>query len=104
MHSIRSPIASFYTDGHYVGWVSNWGARFGARFATSVGWNRDKVHLPYGNFTNDLIPMKVSYSFTNLASLEGLLQYNSQASTFSSNLRFALLNRSGTGLFNEPAF
>jgi hypothetical protein len=46
-----------------------------------------------------LIPVKVSYSFTSLASLEGLLQYNSQASAFSSNIRFALLNRSGTGLF-----
>jgi hypothetical protein len=30
---------------------------------------------------------------------EGLLQYNRQASTFSSNVRLALLNRSGTGLF-----
>lgn len=42
---------------------------------------------------------RASYSFTSLASVEGLLQYNSQASTFSSNVRFALLNRSGTGLF-----
>ena len=64
-----------------------------------MGWNRDKVRLPFGNFTNDLIPVKVSYSFTKMASLQGLLQYNSQASTFSSNVRFALLNRSGTGLF-----
>lgn len=39
------------------------------------------------------------HSFTSLASLEGLLQYNSQASAFSSNIRFALLNRCGTGLF-----
>ena len=36
---------------------------------------------------------------TKFASLEGLLQYNTQASTFSSNIRFALLSRSGTGLF-----
>ncbi len=41
----------------------------------------------------------VSYSFTSLASVQGLIQYNSQTSTISSNIRLALLDRSGTGLF-----
>ena len=45
------------------------------------------------------MPVKISYAFTSLASLQGLIQYNRQASTFSSNIRLALLNRSGTGLF-----
>ena len=45
------------------------------------------------------MPVKVSYSFTSLANLQGLIQYNRQASTISSNIRLALLNRSGTGLF-----
>jgi hypothetical protein len=97
--TLRAPVGTYYDDGHYVGWTSTYGARIGARFTTSVSWNRDKVHLPYGNFTNDLIPIKVGYSMTKFASVEGLLQYNSQASTFSSNLRFALLSRSGTGFF-----
>jgi hypothetical protein len=97
--TIRAPIGTYYGNGRYVGWESTYGARLGARFVTTIGWNRDRVKLPYGNFTTDLIPVKVSYSFTSLASLEGLLQYNSQASAFSSNIRFALLNRSGTGLF-----
>jgi hypothetical protein len=57
------------------------------------------VRLPVGGFRNDLLPIKVSYAFTSLASLQGLLQYNKQASTFSSNIRLALLNRSGTGFF-----
>ena len=43
--------------------------------------------------------MKISYAFTSLANLQGLIQYNRQASTISSNIRLALLNRSGTGLF-----
>jgi hypothetical protein len=34
-----------------------------------------------------------------LASLQGLLQYNKQAPTFSSNIRLAVLDRSGTGFF-----
>src|SRR5262249_15176184 len=86
--NLRAPVGTYYNSGHYLGWVSNWGARLGARFATSVGWNRDQVILPYGSFTNDLVPWKISYSFTKFASLEGLLQYNKQASTFSSNIRF----------------
>jgi hypothetical protein len=41
----------------------------------------------------------VSYSFTPLATLQALIQYNSQTAQVSSNVRLALLNRSGTGLF-----
>ena len=45
------------------------------------------------------MPVKVSYAFTSLASVQGLIQYNRQTSTISSNVRLALLNRSGTGFF-----
>jgi hypothetical protein len=45
------------------------------------------------------VPVKVSYAFTSLANLQGLIQYNRQTSTVSSNIRLALLNRSGTGFF-----
>ena len=47
----------------------------------------------------NLVPVKASYSFTTLASLSALVQYNGQTAQFSSNIRLALLNRSGTGLF-----
>jgi hypothetical protein len=43
--------------------------------------------------------MKVSYSFTPLATIAALVQYNTQSTTVNSNIRLALLNRSGTGLF-----
>ena len=73
--------------------------RAGARLLSEVEWTRDDVAVPVGRFRNDLLPIKVSYAFTSLASLQALLQYNKQASTFSSNIRLALLNRSGTGFF-----
>ena len=38
-------------------------------------------------------------TFSGLASLQGLIQYNRQTSTISSNVRLALLTRSSTGLF-----
>ena len=88
-----------YYNGDYHGWRLTLGLRSGARLLSELRWTRDDVNLPVGRFTNDLVPMKVSYAFTSLASLQGLIQYNKQASTISSNIRLALLNRSGTGLF-----
>ncbi len=88
----------FY-DGDFDGWNGSVGGRVGSRFLARVGWTRQNVDLPGGRFRTDLVPATVSYSFTTLASVQALLQYNSQASTVSSNIRLAWLNRSGTGLF-----
>ena len=96
--SLLHRVGSYY-DGDYHGWSLSVGLRAGARLLSEIGWNRDDITLPGGQFRNDLVPLKISYAFTSLASLQGLLQYNRQASTFSSNVRLALLNRSGTGFF-----
>ena len=96
--SLRQKIGRFY-NGTQFGWQLTLGLRAGARLLSEIGWNRDDITLPFGNFTNDLVPIKINYAFTSLANLQGLIQYNRQASTMSSNLRLALLNRSGTGLF-----
>jgi hypothetical protein len=88
-----------YYDGDYQNWRLTLALRAGARLLSELGWTRDDVRLPGGRFMNDLVPMKVSYAFTSLASVQGLIQYNKQASTISSNIRLALLNRSGTGFF-----
>jgi hypothetical protein len=65
----------------------------------SLGWTRQDIRLPYGDFVNNLVPLKANYAFTTLVNLSALLQYNGQTGQFSSNVRFAWLNRSGTGLF-----
>ena len=88
-----------YYNGDYHGWRVTVALRAGARLLSEAEWTHDDVRLPVGGFRNDLLPIKISYAFTSLASLQGLLQYNKQASTFSSNIRLALLNRSGTGFF-----
>jgi hypothetical protein len=96
--SLLHRVGSFY-DGDYHGWSLTLGLRAGARLLSEWGWNRDDITLPGGKFRNDLVPVKISFAFTRLASVQGLIQYNRQASTFSSNIRLALLNRSGTGFF-----
>ena len=73
--------------------------RITPKATASVGWTRQDVDLPSGSFVNNLVPIKANYSFTTMTSLSALLQYNGQTGQFSSNIRFAWLNRSGTGLF-----
>ena len=96
--SIQQFVGSYY-DGDYLGWRLTVGLRAGARLLSEIGWNRDDVKLPVGSFKNDLVPVKVTYAFTSLANLQGLIQYNRQTSSISSNIRLALLNRSSTGFF-----
>ncbi len=73
--------------------------RFSAQLTASLGWTRQDASLPSGSFVTNLVPIKVIYSFTPLASVSALLQHNGQTGQFSSNVRLAILNRSGTGLF-----
>lgn len=96
--SLRQRVGQFY-NGHQVGWQLTLGLRAGARLLSEIGWTRDDITLPFGHFTTDLVPVKINYAFTSLANLQGLIQYNRQTSSVSSNLRLALLNRSGTGMF-----
>jgi hypothetical protein len=96
--SLFHRVGSYY-NGDYRGWDLTVGLRAGVRLLSQIGWKRDDITLPGGKFRNDLVPVKISYAFTSLASLQGLIQYNKQASTMSSNIRLALLNRSGTGFF-----
>lgn len=91
-------VGGFY-DGSRRGCDFSLNGRVGARFQASVGFNRNSVDLPGGDFVTDLVPIRVNYSFTPLRRLEALIQYNSQTASVSSNIRLVLLDRSGTGLF-----
>ena len=88
----------FY-DGTRRGCDLSLNGRVGARFQASVGINHDIVELPGGDFTTDLVPIRLNYSFSPLRRLEALIQYNSQTASISSNIRLVLLDRSGTGFF-----
>ncbi len=96
--NIRVRHGGFY-DGDFAAVEFDLATRFGRRFIGSVGWTRQNVDLPAGSFHTDLVPLKLSYAFTTLASVQALVQYNNQSSLLTSNIRLALLNRSGTGLF-----
>ena len=96
--TVRYRIGNYY-DGDFnsVEFTSEY--RITPQATASLGWTRQDINLPYGSFVNNLIPFKANYSFTTLTNISALLQYNGQTGLFSSNVRFAWLNRSGTGLF-----
>jgi hypothetical protein len=96
--TLRWRHGGFY-DGDFDAYETSLSWRSGTRFLGSLGYTRQNVDLRYGSFHTDLVPVKVSYAFTTLASVQALVQYNNQSSLVSSNIRVALLNRSGTGLF-----
>jgi hypothetical protein len=96
--TFRHRIGGFY-DGDFQSVQFDPAVRIGSRFLGSIGYTWQSAKLQYGDFTTNLLTTKASYAFTTLASVQALLQYNSQSSQFSSNIRVALLNRSGTGLF-----
>lgn len=96
--TIRARVGNYY-DGDFKSVEINSDYRITPRATASLGWTHQDIKLPYGNFANNLVPIKANYSFTNLTNLSALLQYNGQTGQFSSNIRFAMLTRSGTGLF-----
>jgi hypothetical protein len=96
--TIRYRIGDYY-DGDFNAVELTSDYRISSRMIASLGWTRQDVNLPTGAFVTHLVPIKASYAFTTLASLSALLQYNGQTAQFSSNIRLAILNRGGTGLF-----
>ncbi|MSO53152.1 MAG: hydrolase [Acidobacterium sp.] len=96
--TVRFRVGDYY-DGDFTSAEFTSEYRITPKATASVGWTHQDIKLPYGNFVNNLVPIKANYSFTTLANISALLQYNSQTGQFSSNVRLAMLNRSGTGLF-----
>jgi hypothetical protein len=96
--TVRYRTGNYY-DGDFQSVELTSEYRITPKATASVGWTHQDIELPYGNFVNNLVPIKANYSFTTLTNISALLQYNSQTGQFSSNVRFAMLNRSGTGLF-----
>ena len=70
----------------------------------AVSSSYNKVKLPGGNFTTNVLRGKLQYYFSPHMFVQGLLQYNDVTKEFSTNARFGWLDFANTGLyavFNE---
>jgi len=96
--SSQITVGNFY-DGDRKQYNIDVGIQARGRFQAGIGYIRNDVNLPHGDFVSDLIRVKTTYSFTPRLLLQALVQYNSQTAQASSNIRFAWLSRGGTGFF-----
>ena len=67
--------------------------RFSAHLAASASISRSVVDLPAGSFTGDLVGLRLDWSFTPRMFLNAFVQYNGEADTWLSNVRYNLIHR-----------
>jgi len=75
--------------------------RIGEKFSSELSYNYNDFDLPVpnGNFTANLVRLRLSYSFTPQMLLQLLTQYNEVSDRVSTNLRFSWLRSANSGLF-----
>ena len=73
--------------------------KLNARLALEPGVSVNLVSLPYGDFTTKLLTSRVTYTITPRMFLNGLVQYNSSNSSFTTNARLRWEYRPGSELF-----
>jgi hypothetical protein len=75
--------------------------RIGEKFTSELAYNYNDVDIPVpgGDFTANLVRLRLSYSFTPKILLQLLSQYNEVADEVSTNLRFSWLQSANTGLY-----
>lgn len=75
--------------------------RIGEKFSSELAFNYNDFDLPVpgGDFSANLLRLRLSYSFTPKMLLQLLSQYNEVDDRISTNLRFSWLQSANTGLF-----
>ena len=89
--------------GYYGGDIRSYdvevGFRTGPKFVATFNIVNTEVDAVWGHFDTNLGRLKINYSFSPSRFVQAFFQYNSRANQLSSNIRFGLLNTSGTGLY-----
>lgn len=83
---------TFY-DGHKKSASAGTTVRMNARLNTSLNWTRNVIALSNGDYTTDLITGRANVSFSTRMFLNALVQYNTDARQWSSNVRFNIIHR-----------
>jgi len=75
--------------------------RIGETFRTelSVNYNDFDLPVPNGDFTANLVRLRLSYSFTPKIQLQALVQHNDTSDKLGTNIRFSWLRSANSGLY-----
>jgi hypothetical protein len=90
--NVRYSIGDFY-DGYRRGYTVGATVRANERLNVSGNVQFNDVSLPQGAFTTTLVTGRVNVNFTTMMFLNALLQYNTDARQWSSNVRFNFIHR-----------
>ena len=67
--------------------------RFSSLLITGLNWSRNVISLARGAYATDLITGRANVSFSTRMFLNALLQYNTDARQWTSNVRFNVIHR-----------
>ena len=87
----RVDVGDFY-DGHKQSYGVGAAIRLRGRLNASINESRNQIRLRGGAYTTDLITARVEYGFSTIAFANALLQYNTDAREWTSNLRFNIIH------------
>jgi hypothetical protein len=94
----RYSIGDFY-DGYRRGYSVGSTVRANQHFNVSANVQYNDIELPQGAFTTTLITGRVNYFLNTKVFLNALLQYNTDARQWSSNVRFNVIHRPLSDIF-----
>ena len=87
----RFDVGDFY-DGHRQSYGGGAALRVGGRLNAAITESRNQIQLQAGSYTTDLITARVEYGFSTMAFANALIQYNTDAREWTSNLRFNVIH------------
>jgi hypothetical protein len=87
----RFDVGDFY-DGHRQSYGGGAALRVGGRLNAAITESRNQIQLQAGSYTTDLITARVEYGFSTIAFANALIQYNTDAREWTSNLRFNVIH------------
>ena len=87
----RWAVGNFY-DGYKQSYQFGGAVRVRGRFNAGLNWSRNQVQLKEGRYATDLISTRIQYGFSTMAFINALVQYNTDAGEWSSNVRFNIIH------------
>jgi len=87
----RWSVGNFY-DGYKQSYQFGAAVRLNGRLNASLVDSRNQIQLQAGRYTTDLITARIEYGFSTMAFVNALVQYNTDAREWSSNMRFNIIH------------
>jgi len=96
--NVRTLTGPYYS-GYRHSYTLGGNLRLNHQFNTSFSYTHNNLNLREGHFKTNLLTMRAYYSFSTRMFLNALVQYNSDAQQWSSNIRFDLIHRPLSDIF-----